>query len=74
MDNYIFSALNCLKGFANKVLSCLNKYLNSYIIRNMVALNQFTANFVLGFKCRLWVEPIDFTSDLQSRLRTLYTQ
>ena len=27
-----------------------------------------------SFKCRLWVEPIDFTSDLQSRLRTLYTQ
>ena len=27
-----------------------------------------------SFKCSLWVEPIDFTSDLQSRLRTLYTQ
>ena len=27
-----------------------------------------------SFNCNLWVEPIDFTADLQSRLRTLYTQ
>ena len=27
-----------------------------------------------SFKCRLWVEPIIFTSDLQSRLHALYTQ
>ena len=27
-----------------------------------------------SFKCRLWVEPIVFTSDLQSRLHALYTQ
>ena len=27
-----------------------------------------------SFKCRLWVEPIVFTSDLPSRLRSLYTQ
>ena len=27
-----------------------------------------------SFKCRLWVEPIIFTSDLSSRLHTLYTQ
>ena len=27
-----------------------------------------------SFKCSLWVEPIDFTSDLLGRLRTLYTQ
>ena len=27
-----------------------------------------------SFKCSLWVKPIVFTSDLQSRLRSLYTQ
>ena len=27
-----------------------------------------------SFKCRLWVEPIVFTPDLQSRLHALYTQ
>ena len=27
-----------------------------------------------SFKCSAWVEPIHFTSDLPSRLRTLYTQ
>ena len=27
-----------------------------------------------SFKCSSWVEPIHFTSDLHSRLRTLYTQ
>ena len=27
-----------------------------------------------SFKCRLWVEPIVFTSDLHSRLHALYTQ
>ncbi len=27
-----------------------------------------------SFKCRLWVEPIIFTSDLHSRLHALYTQ
>ena len=27
-----------------------------------------------SFKCRLWVKPIIFTSDLLSRLHTLYTQ
>ena len=27
-----------------------------------------------SFKCSSWVEPIHFTSDLPSRLRTLYTQ
>ena len=27
-----------------------------------------------SFKRRLWVKPIDFTSDLTARLRTLYTQ
>ncbi len=27
-----------------------------------------------SFKCSLWVKPIDFTSDLRSRLRALYTQ
>ena len=27
-----------------------------------------------SFKCSLWVEPIDFTPDLLSRLRALYTQ
>ena len=27
-----------------------------------------------SFRCRLWVEPIDFTSDLSNRLRTLYAQ
>ena len=27
-----------------------------------------------SFKCSLWVEPIVFTSDLPSRLRSLYTQ
>ena len=27
-----------------------------------------------SFKCSLWVKPIDFTSDLLSRLRALYTQ
>ena len=27
-----------------------------------------------SFKCRLWVEPIVFTSDLPSRLHALYTQ
>ena len=33
-----------------------------------------TSHKLYSFKCSLWVEPIDFTSDLQSRLRTLYTQ
>ena len=28
----------------------------------------------LSFKCSLWVEPIVFTPDLRSRLRSLYTQ
>ena len=27
-----------------------------------------------SFKCSLWVKPIDFTSDLLSRLHALYTQ
>ena len=27
-----------------------------------------------SFKCSLWVKPIVFTSDLRSRLRSLYTQ
>ena len=27
-----------------------------------------------SFNCSLWVEPIDFTADLFSRLRSLYTQ
>ena len=27
-----------------------------------------------SFKCRSWVEPMSFTSDLSSRLHTLYTQ
>ena len=27
-----------------------------------------------SFKCSSWVEPMDFTSDLPSRLRALYTQ
>ena len=27
-----------------------------------------------SFKCRLWVKPIGFTSDLPARLHTLYTQ
>ncbi len=27
-----------------------------------------------SFKCSLWVKPIIFTSDLRSRLRSLYTQ
>ena len=27
-----------------------------------------------SFKSSLWVKPMDFTSDLQARLRTLYTQ
>ena len=27
-----------------------------------------------SFKCSLWVKPIVFTSDLQSRLHSLYTQ
>ena len=51
MNDYIFSALNCLESFADEVLSCLNKYLNCNIIGNMVALNQFTADFVLCFGC-----------------------
>ena len=27
-----------------------------------------------SFKCSSWVEPMDFTSDLQTRLHALYTQ
>ena len=29
---------------------------------------------IYSFKCSSWVEPMDFTSDLQTRLHALYTQ
>ena len=50
MDNNIFSATNCFESFTNKFFASLYQNLNGYIIRNVVAFNQGTQNFIFSFR------------------------
>ena len=50
MNDNILSTLNSLKCFSDKMLSCLNKNLNCYIVGNVVVFNKLTADFVFCFR------------------------
>lgn len=49
MNDNILSTLNSLKSFSDKMLSCLNKNLNCYIIGNVVVFDKLTADFIFCF-------------------------
>lgn len=45
MNHRIFCALNSFKGSADDMLSCLCQYLNRYILRNQILIDQLAQKF-----------------------------
>ena len=50
MDNNVFSAADCFKGFTDKFFAGLHQNLNGNVVRNVVTFNQGTQNFVFSFR------------------------
>ena len=50
MHDDVFGALDGFKGLLDQVLARLHQNLNGHVVGNVVVLDQFAANFVLGFR------------------------